>query len=273
MTRRGLATWLIGGALAVVAFTAAFDAIRNGSEARRATPRAAHEMRSDSHRLTIAAELRAVGAGGVLYVIDEACRVRALRLPGLHPAKPASRARCRFPRSPDLPSRARALLRRGVAAALGHDPGAVSLAQAIRLNGSRLAAIVTVETDRGRRDELIVVYESGKVVGQLPWFRSRSARFHVSPRGSFFSIATTRPDRFFLLDRNARPGALPDVARTWFGRTSLLDAKAIAWSPDERWTALAKSESVYLFTTDESEPYLVRLPVAARELAWRPGAR
>ena len=150
-----------------------------------------------------------------------------------------------------------------------HDVArAVGSARVIRaawLSGSRVATIL----DGRKGEDLIAVFDGRRLVASVEWFPSQSARFFVSPRRTFFAVATERPDRLFLLDRDARPGALADVARNWFGRTSLSGARAIAWSPDERWTALAKGESIYVFTTDNRESRLVRLPITARDLDWR----
>ncbi len=160
----------------------------------------------------------------------------------------------------------RLLSRRPLARTLPGDGRRVSVRAVAWLGDSRLAAVVG---SAGHRR--VAVYERGRLVGSVPWFSSRSLRFYVSPRRRFFALATRGPDKLFLLDRDARPGALASIARTWFGRTSLAGARSIAWSPRERWTALAKNESVYIFTTSDRDPdrFLVRLPVSALDLAWR----
>ena len=43
---------------------------------------------------------------------------------------------------------------------------------------------------------------------------------------------------------------------------------AVAWSPDERWTALAGRSAVYVFRTEESQGLVVEIPLAVRDLAW-----
>ena len=132
------------------------------------------------------------------------------------------------------------LPRRVVARALGAGSSAeVSVERIAWLDDDRLAAIVDVRARAGKGRTVIAVFERRRLVGMVPWLDSRSARFYVSPRGNLFAVATSGPERFFLLDRDGRTGALADVARNWFGRTSLRGARAIALSPDERWTALA----------------------------------
>lgn len=227
-----LATWLVVAGVAVVGVFATVDAFGPGSSDARPT-----RIPADPYTARLAAELEAAGVRGVLYFADRRCGLHGLRLPSLRPAAPPDRARCR------LTANART---------------------AARLGDSRLAAILA-----RRKKVVIAVLEHRRIVAKVPWFESRSARFYVSPRGSFFAVVTDAPDRFFLLDRDGAPG-LPNVARFWFDRTSVRDARAIAWSPDERWAALVKGESIYIFTTrdEDPRPYLVRLPFAARDVAW-----
>jgi hypothetical protein len=42
---------------------------------------------------------------------------------------------------------------------------------------------------------------------------------------------------------------------------------AVAWSPDDRWTALASRDSVFVFPTGRPEE-AIRLPLAVRDLDW-----
>jgi hypothetical protein len=48
----------------------------------------------------------------------------------------------------------------------------------------------------------------------------------------------------------------------------ILTARAVAWSPDERWTALATDASVYVYPTDRPDELVVRIPLMVRDLAW-----
>ena len=264
---RLLATWIVVAGVVLVAVLAALDSVATGR--RPSSAPAPKRADSDERReLTpVARELARHGVRGVLYYADPRCRLRALRLPTLEPAPPVQWHACSLALAPAVAWRERRqLARRPLAPALPEDGGRVSVRAATWLGGSRLAAVV------GSAGHLrVAVYERGDLVGSVPWFSSRSLRFYVSPRRRFFALATRRPDRLFLLDRNARPGALASIARAWFGRTSLAGARSIAWSPHERWTALAKNESVYIFTTSDRDPdrFLVRLPVSALDVAWR----
>jgi hypothetical protein len=49
----------------------------------------------------------------------------------------------------------------------------------------------------------------------------------------------------------------------------LTDPRSITWSPDERWTAVATRNSVFVFRTNTGEARFTRLPVVARDLTWR----
>ena len=266
-----LVTWIVVVAVAALAAAAALDAVRD-----RETPEAESDLtRERAPRLQgVAAELAAAGVQGALSYVDDECRAHTIRLPAVTPVDVPPTVPCRIA-TPLRPSAAFFAHPRGTLGAVREavtpslaltSPRDVAVHKLAWLDESRVAAIVSSRNDH-RRTRIAVVDGDG-LVGSAPWLPSRSARFFVSPRGSFFAVATNGPSHFFLLDRDARPGVLPDIARDWFGRTSLTGARAIAWSPDERWTALAKNESVYVFTTDDSNPKLVRLPIDARDLAW-----
>ena len=92
---------------------------------------------------------------------------------------------------------------------------------------------------------------------QPPWV-VREARFvRPSPLGTYFALFG--PDGVRLFDRNASPLALPAAAR---------DPKAVAWSPDERWAALATEDAVYVFPAEAPYDPMVRVPLGVRDLDW-----
>jgi len=62
-----------------------------------------------------------------------------------------------------------------------------------------------------------------------------------------------------LFDRNADPFAFPTAVRS---------PQAVAWSPDERWTALATGHSVYVFASEPPNAPVIRVPLAVRDLDW-----
>ena len=270
-----LLTWIVLVAIGALAGAATLDAVRGRAAADPTGERSTQRPARVPH---IAAELAAARVEGELSYVDGGCHAHALRLPALAPADAPRPVLCRFA-SPHLPSYSFFVHPDGTTGAIRAEVGPLLGARSPRdvvvnklawLDESRVAAIVSSRSSEIPQRTVIAVVDGGELVGSVPWFPSRSARFFVSPHGSFFALATKGPARFFLLDRNARPGVLADVARDWFGRTSLTGARAVTWSPDEHWTALAKNESVYVFTTydRDPDPKLVRLPIAARDLAW-----
>lgn len=267
-----LVTWIVVIATVAIAGAATLDALRGGGAALGEDERATQRpSRLDG----VGADLAAAGVEGALSYVDGDCRAHTIRLPATDPVDVPPTVPCRIapPLRPPAafflrPGGTMETVRRSAAPVLGAtSPRDVFVRRLAWLDESRVAAIVSRRSN-GAHDAAIVVVDGRELVGSVPWLASRSARFFVSPRGSFFAVATKGPSHFFLLDRNARTGALADVARQWFGRTSLTGARAIAWSPDERWTALAKNEGVYVFTTHDRDPKLVRLPIEARDLAW-----
>lgn len=85
---RPLATWLLVGALLVIGLAAARDALRSEGTAARpsTTQRTIKAVRGPPEireRTALVAQLKELGAHGVLYVSDVSCRRFVLRLPTL----------------------------------------------------------------------------------------------------------------------------------------------------------------------------------------------
>jgi len=92
---RPLATWLVVGGLAVLGLFAARDALRSDTapasssgptsslEKRRQPRPAGARLPQIAGKNRLAAELQAIGAGGVLHLTDTNCRRYLLGLPGL----------------------------------------------------------------------------------------------------------------------------------------------------------------------------------------------
>jgi hypothetical protein len=82
---------------------------------------------------------------------------------------------------------------------------------------------------------------------------------HVSPRGSFVAARAEGPGRLLILRPDGRVAALP----------SFTAPRAITWSPDEHWTAVATGDSVFVFRTNAVGVNVRRLPLHAYQVAWR----
>jgi hypothetical protein len=110
---------------------------------------------------------------------------------------------------------------------------------------------------------VLAVYERRELLGGLQYAGASDLR--LSPTGRFLGV----------LQSDGRVAVVDGLGRQLFSSTDLPvpSAHAITWSPDERWTAIATERSVYLIPSvdiaAQRAPRLIRLPLAARDLAWR----
>ena len=322
---RPLGTWVVIGALALIGLFAARDALR-GDEApasspavqtlekpRDAPPAAARPPRiADKDRL--AAELQALGAGGVLYLTDVNCRRYLLGLPALvwTTAQGLPGPDCARGGRPVVSERA------GLAAEqVGAETIEVSseiwsfrfrgFSPAFKPGGTLTfvrdgrvfewtsacpagAATVTFrglrEIDRCPRQ----VRGAPPLVQELVWSGENDFAVIAGPQGvrallvqrdgraislfksvgaSLSGLVASLHGRYFgarvggsmFVFDSRRPGnlALPSGAER---------STAVAWSPDERFTALASKSSVFVYPGDRPGR-AVSLPLAAIELDWR----
>jgi hypothetical protein len=238
---RRLVNVLLAGAVAAVVAVAAADALRAGD--------------------TPADRLRAHGVSGLLLVRDDACRLHAYRLPELEEERAPPAGGCTAFMAPG-----RLGLRRGelawgavgdgqtivlhreeLAALLGRD----DIARVAWLGGRRYAVVV-----RSARagDEQLALFEGRRLVSRSPAREYDLLR--ASAGGTY--LAAGRTDVLVrVLDATGRP-----VAR-------LAGARSIAWSPDERWAAVAQGEEVLVVPAGDPDADPIRLPIWARDLGWR----
>jgi hypothetical protein len=321
---RPLGTWVVIGALALIALFAARDALRGDEapasspsgqtlEKRHAPPAAARPPQiADKDRL--AAELQAFGVGGVLYLTDANCRRYLLGLPALVWTTPRG-----LP-GPDCPRVRRQVVseRSGLAAEqVGAETIEVSseiwsfrfpgFSPAFKPSGTLTfvrdgrayewasacpAGAVTVtfrglrEIDRCRRQlrgvpplvqELVwpgendfavvagpqgvrslLVKRGGRAISLFTSVGASLSGLVASPHGRYFGARVG--GSMFVFD-SRRPGnlALPSGVER---------PTAVVWSPDERFTALAATSSVYVYPGDRPSR-AVMLPLTAIELDWR----
>jgi hypothetical protein len=271
---RTLFTGLVLAGLVGVGLAAAVDALRAGetTAVHSAVPPAAGDDEA-------ATALEAAGVTGVLTFSDEECRLQAVRLPSLAPAPAPGFEMC----EPVVGSRGmttwkgavvwsglgfgtvqvvlaqdeigRAL--RGELGARGYlGGGPFSARQVASLGDDRLAVLVEDEAEGWTHLALL----DGKRLGFLLALGDVGSEDVVrpSPRGSYFALLDPGAAGVRVFDRDGGPVQIPEVT----------NPRAIAWSPDERWTALATAWGVHVYPTDDPEGLVVRIPLRVRDLAW-----
>jgi hypothetical protein len=280
---RRIATWLLVGAVAALGVAAAVDVLRGGEAVVRESgpPKTTTDA---TPGLTgpagpAVARLRNAGVSGVLTYADDDCRLKAVSLPELDPARAPSFEMCRpLTDSGGLGTNDGDVVWAGLGygvtqvvvsrEALGREiarwlssPEAVESSgyravQAVALGAER--AVVLAESIDRPEERVLALLEDGRVIYVQPRWVVREARFlRPSPQGAYFALFD--PDGVRLFDRDASPLALPAAAR---------EPQTVAWSPDERWTALATKEAVYVFPSEAPYDPMVRVPLAVRDLDW-----
>jgi hypothetical protein len=276
---RRIATWLLVGAVAGLGVVAAFDALR-GSETvvqeARPPPTATAASRLEG---PAAARLGDAGVTGVLTYADDECRLSAVSLPDLEPAPAPSFEMCRpLPDSGGLGTVDGDVVWAGlgygtVQVVLRQESLAREISRWLSVPGREVAvafrAVQAVDLGDGRAvvlaertgvpdERVLALVEQGRVIHVQPDWVVRGARsLRPSPRGTYFALFG--PEGVRLFDRDATPLPLPAAAR---------DPQALAWSPDERWAALATRQAVYVFPAQAPYDPMVRVPLAVRDLAW-----
>ena len=131
---------------------------------------------------------------------------------------------------------------------------------------TRLGAIVRSQ----RSGDIAVVLERASVVNPTAIAFGRLSLGTMSPRRTEVVVRTDRPLLpLWLLHRRGSftlPGRwLPPS----LGSVDDEDVRALTWSPDEQWTAIATRASVYLFEREGDQSRTFRLPLTASDLTWR----
>lgn len=283
MNFRRWGTWIVAAALAALGLAAAVDAVR-GDEALpdQAVPPTTTTVSGLGGPIEAAADrLREAGVRGVLTYADEDCRLHAVSLPELEPARAPSFEMCR----PATPSEGVGTVGGEVVwAGLGYgavqvvisadalrggilgnlDAGMVPAdsgfraVQAASLGDQRY--VVLADSTHAPRERFLVLFDGDRAIFVQPRWVVRDARvIRPSPRGRYFALLGGEGDGVRLFDRDANTLALPASAR---------DPHAVAWSPDDRWTALATREAVYVFPAEGPSEPIVRIPLAVQDLDW-----
>lgn len=266
--RRSATAFVVAG-LVALALAAGIDALR-GEREGRAPPATAEATEPD-----VASVLDKAGVRGVITYSDEACRLRAVALPSLRPARAPAVASC----TPLIPGGgitawkgvvvwsglgygtvqvvlSKERISRAIQGAPGYEGvGDYAARQAVSLGGNRIGALLE---DSAGLDRVLALFAGRRLDVVLPRWRIGGGGLRPSRRGTYLAVFDPGEAGMLVFTRDGEPVSLPDVT----------NPHAIAWSPDERWTALATRWSIYVFRSDRSGA-TIRLPVAgARDLAW-----
>jgi hypothetical protein len=226
---------------------AAADALRGrGGESRAPAETAAVRPQPNPE---LVRRLRAEGLSGTLVAVDAACRARTISLPGLAVSARAEGS-CAVDREPVEPlSRLSAAELRltGVA-----EPDVLDH---VALSPTRSAVLLRWPGG----GYVLGLYEERELLVSHRWGGEAPGRLVGAPGGALFAA---RPARVFR--RDGAPVTLAPRFR---------NARAVAWSPDGSWTALAMGAAVVLVPTHAlvggaEAQRAIRLPYPARDLAW-----
>jgi hypothetical protein len=138
--------------------------------------------------------------------------------------------------------------------------GRTSLREVVWLDDRRFAALLATNRPPGPEGlDLLVIFDGRRPVRGATFLAPRLSGLVASPRGGHLVVRTGRGPREALtfLDPNGNPSNL-----------AFVNAHAIAWSPDERWAAVATQRSILVFRA--TGPYLRvrRLALLATDIAW-----
>jgi hypothetical protein len=138
---------------------------------------------------------------------------------------------------------------RNVVARFQRDRPVLSLAW---MSNTRMAVIT-------KPSEWVLTIREGRLRTSTLGFGRPLTDLQVSPRGSFVAIRAAGRIGLLVLRPDGLVAGLPPFT----------DPRAITWSPDERWTAVATKNSVFIFRTNTGEARVRQLPIHGYDLAWR----
>jgi hypothetical protein len=214
------------------------------------------------------------GARGTITYSDQGCRLHALRLPSLRRVRAPTIESC----EPHVPTGgigawkgdvvwagfgyqtvqlilSKRELTRALRGLGGESAGGYSARQAVALAGGRYAVLAAASEAEWQR--VLVLLAERRVVATVS-FGDEAQMLRPSPGGRYVAVISRRGPGLRVFTRGGRAVRLP----------RLRGAHAIAWSPDERWTAIATRTSIFVFQTARPAGQLVRIPRAARDLDW-----
>jgi hypothetical protein len=141
------------------------------------------------------------------------------------------------------------------------------ITQAIWLSGTRVALIIRA-LDRDQPEstyDLLAIYEGRDLIGE-PVGNSEFDELVASPSRRYLAVHGSSFRGLTFIDSDGR----------LLARNPIASGHHAAWSPDERWTAVATGGSMYVFRSAETEffssdsrPRAIRIPVHAADVEWR----
>jgi hypothetical protein len=277
-------TWLVVAALAGLGLAATLDAFVGEEEPSRgsARPTSTAPLLARQPELAVS-QLREAGVSGLLTFSDEDCRLHAVSLPELEPMRAPSFEMCRPLTSTGglgavdgevvwsglgygtvqvVLSEER--LSRAIRAGLGMEHATRAgfrAVQAVSLDDERY--VVLADSTYSPRERVVAAFDGKRVSFVHPrWLVGDARAVRPSPQGGYYALLGEEWLAGIGSPIFSRDG------RQVGGPEGIPRAHAIAWSPDERWTALATDESVYVYPTEEPERLVVRIPLPVRDLDW-----
>jgi hypothetical protein len=108
-------------------------------------------------------------------------------------------------------------------------------------------------------EQALAIMSPGGLELFVPTFGQQIEDLRVSPRGDMAFARTRLEPTYSMLRRNGNEVALPRIA----------NARSLAWSPGERWVALATRTTTFIARTG-TRKVLMRIPVGGDSVAWLP---
>ncbi len=272
-------TWLLVVALAGLGLAATLDAFVGDEEPAPRAGRTTTPFLARQPELAVA-QLREAAVEGVLTYSDDDCRLHAVSLPELEPVRAPSFEMCRpLTATGGLGAvggdvvwsglgygtvqvvLSKQELSRAIRAGLGMEDderAGFRAVQAVSLGDDRY--VVLADSTYEPRERVLAGFDGTRAKFVHPrWWVGEARAVRPSPQGRYYALLGEDWVGSPIFSSDGRRLTLPD---------ELPDPHAIAWSPDERWTALATDESVYIDPTEEPGRLVVRIPLPVRDLDW-----